>query len=452
MNTYSYTPFKGELELLQGPELAALRDVSEGWFVDYKRSPPAPKDLARHLSAFANQHGGWLFLGVEEDTTKGMKAGSFPGVPNSTVPSALVNLREASSAHVSPPVYFETKAINGPVPEIGLPAGRAIVIVGIPEGTNAPYIHSSGKIYRRVGDHSDPKEEIDRHVLDLLWGRSARTRQRLEDFLTERPMLSVAEKSGLVHAYVYFLADPHFAGHQCPLSFDQFTGVMGSASKQGCGAVVPFSNTFPTADGFVARQVKGNDPLLEGLTLRWWKDGNVRISIPINVYDFKTLTPKLDPRQLAFLEALRKQGFRGGRIAEFSIFILALAGVTDKYLELRNTLAMTGPFFGKIRLCDVWRIIPFISLDSYLKAVDSRGTPVVQDQTVLCPPGLSSDSLVEMNDSAFAGCESRGLRTVLPLALQAFTGVGISFSGTVEEFTQEFVKLLGRDINQMQIR
>jgi hypothetical protein len=386
-------------------------------------------------------------LGVEEDTTKGMKAGSFPGVPNSTVPSVLVSLRDASSAHVSPPVYFETKVINGPVPEIGLPAGQAIVIVGIPEGTNAPYIHSSGKIYRRVGDHSDPKPEIDRQVLDLLWGRSARTRQRLEDFLTERPMLSVAEKSGPVHAYVYFLADPHFAGHQYPLSFDQFISVMESASTQGCA----LPNVFPTADGFVARQVTGNDPLLEGLTLRWWKDGNVRISIPINVYDFKTLTPKLHPRQLAFLEALRKQAFRGERIAEFSIFTLALAWVTEKYLELRKILTITGPFFGKIRLCDVWRIIPFISLDSYLKVVETRGVPVVQDQAVLCPPGLSSDSLVEMNDSAFAG-GTRALQTVMPLAMAAFTGVGISFSGTVEEVSEEFAKLVTCDINQMQIR
>jgi hypothetical protein len=40
----------------------------------------------------------------------------------------------------------------------------------------------------------------------------------------------------------------------------------------------------------------------------------------------------------------------------------------------------------------------------------------------------------------------------MPLAMAAFTGVGISFSGTVEEVSEEFAKLVTCDINQMQIR
>ena len=95
-----YNPFTKPLGEFSPDELGLLRDVAEGWFVDYKSGPISAKDFGKHLSAFANQAGGWLFVGVSEGTQKSLRAGSFPGIPTSDVSKTLVSIREGVSAHV----------------------------------------------------------------------------------------------------------------------------------------------------------------------------------------------------------------------------------------------------------------------------------------------------------------------------------------------------------------
>lgn len=204
MLPYRYSPFTKPLHDLTGDDLAVLRDVSEGWFVDYKSEPPFVRDFAKHISAFGNQFGGWLFIGVAEGPNKSMKAGSFPGVPSANVSNILIQVREAVSAHVSPPVYFDHKVIDGPVPALELAPARSIIVIGVPEGPNPPYVHSSGRIYRRIADSSDPKAETDRAVLDSMWRKSEELRTRLRDFIlkpTEKP------RSENTYCYVYLLTD-----------------------------------------------------------------------------------------------------------------------------------------------------------------------------------------------------------------------------------------------------
>ncbi|HEX5413162.1 MAG TPA: hypothetical protein VFZ27_15020, partial [Terriglobia bacterium] len=327
--------------------------------------------------------------------------------------------------------------------------------IGIPEGTYPPYIHSSGRIYRRVSDESDPKPETDRHVLDLLWERGAKTRQRLEDFLSERPQLSQAERTGPLHAYVYFLADPLHVGHHFSLAYDEFTGLMrASAADSQSSIVFPLPNTYPTSDGFIARQVEGNDPMLETLTFRWWSDGNVRVSIPINTYDFRASRERLDQLQREFLHAIESSGYKSGRVAEFSLLVAIIVAMADKYLRLRKCLRITDAFFGKIRIYETWRVIPYINMRSYIRRIAAHGFPVVQDEVLTCPPGLSSNSLVEMNESTFSENATRPFLTVLPLVLKVLPAVGLEFCGLGEDkaFFEELVNAVGASLERRPVR
>lgn len=454
MKAYPYMPFQGQLETLQGADLSVLKDVAEGWYVDYKESLPSLKDLARHLSAFANEHGGWLFLGVKEGKGKTMTAESFPGVESDSVPAVLVSLREAAAANVNPPVYFETKEVRGPATEIGLPSGRSVVIVGIPQGTIPPYVHSSGRIYRRVADQSDPKPETDRYVLDQLWHRSAETRRRLEDLLTERPSLWKDEAAGSLRAYVHFLADPHFLGHQFELPYERFVEIMESSPADSV-IKLPFPNTFPSGDGFVARHVADNNPFSEVLTFRWQANGNVRVSIPVNVHDFARVESQLDASQLAFLDAIRKQGFRGGNIAEFSMFFAILIAVTEKYLRIREILGITDSFYGKVVLRNAWRAVPFVNLPWYLKEIHAHGFPVIQDETLICPPGLTAESLVEMNELSLTDVMARPIITVVRLVVATMEAAGINlreFMSDGDLLVNEFGDALNEAVKVKPIR
>lgn len=90
-----YSPFEKDLASVTVDDLAVLRQVSEGWFVEYKESLPAPRDIAKSASAFANHHGGWLFVGVQESEDGLRTAAAFPGLDADTVNGSVDRVRDA---------------------------------------------------------------------------------------------------------------------------------------------------------------------------------------------------------------------------------------------------------------------------------------------------------------------------------------------------------------------
>lgn len=64
MYNTKFSPFSKSLDAVVGDDLIILREVDEGWFVDYKSQPIKPVEFGRVLSSFANQFGGWVFVGV----------------------------------------------------------------------------------------------------------------------------------------------------------------------------------------------------------------------------------------------------------------------------------------------------------------------------------------------------------------------------------------------------
>ena len=90
-----YRPFSDDLAEVSEEDLERLRSVHEGWYVDYKRQLIGPRELAKSMSSFANQYGGWLFLGIVEDGENHV-AKDFPGIPDSEIPNALESIIEFS--------------------------------------------------------------------------------------------------------------------------------------------------------------------------------------------------------------------------------------------------------------------------------------------------------------------------------------------------------------------
>src|SRR5260370_17712014 len=281
MLAYRYSPFTKPISEFPAEELNVLRDVTEGWFVDYKSQPISPRDFGKHLSAFANQFGGWLFVGVVEDS-KTLKAESFPGIPTKDVGGVLVRIREGVSTHVSPTVYFSHRVIDGPLNALGLPAGKSIIVVGVPEGPNPPFLHSSGRIYRRIADSPEPKAETDRAVLDAMWHKSESLRHRLQEFV-----LKPTDARGIENTicYVYFMEDLTMSLPEYGLDLTGFRDAVRTETPNDMS--IALDNIYSTQDGFIGRHyLQANDPLNELISLRWWRSGNVRLTIPINYINY----------------------------------------------------------------------------------------------------------------------------------------------------------------------
>jgi predicted HTH transcriptional regulator len=83
MADYPYNPFSKPLQDIAGNDLRVLRSTAE--YIEYKRELPNLRDLAKALSAFANQYGGFLFIGVTEAGDGSRMAKEFGGLPEQEV-------------------------------------------------------------------------------------------------------------------------------------------------------------------------------------------------------------------------------------------------------------------------------------------------------------------------------------------------------------------------------
>ena len=254
MSFYNYNPFPVDIKSLKSEHLQLLKDVTEGWYVDYKEEVIPIKKLSKHLSSFSNQYGGWLFFGITESNDR--KAGTFCGISNDSVEMVLLRIREASNAHVNPAIYYEEKVIYGPEESVGLKDGFAIIAIYIPEGLNPPYVDSSGRIYRRLADQSYPVPETDRHVLDQLFEKRNKKWEMAKSFLSKRR--NVSDKNTPV-VYVHLMTNPYFNKFTEIIDFDSFRDVF-SGKDIKLGMAMPMNSVHSVQGGFIAKQTQGNEP------------------------------------------------------------------------------------------------------------------------------------------------------------------------------------------------
>src|SRR5580700_5309520 len=106
-----YSPFQKEIKDLGVEDLSVLRDIAEGWYVEYKREIPNAASIAKSVSAFANTYGGWLFYGVEQQSTGHPVAASFPGIARIEVDGALQRIRQAVADHMNPTTHFDIRIV-----------------------------------------------------------------------------------------------------------------------------------------------------------------------------------------------------------------------------------------------------------------------------------------------------------------------------------------------------
>ena len=392
----TYSPFDKAIQNLQPPDLTVLKNVHEGWYVEYKRQVASASALAKALSAFANTYGGWLFLGVREQSGDNAVADEFPGIPEEDVDGTLQSLRHSAADHLNPTPFFETTVLRGPCAESGLTEGRAIIAVEIPESRTAPHVHKDGRIYRRVADGSEPKPETDRFVLDQLWHRAEPIREMTRKWVERDPEFSQGEKEA-PYVRVLLCVDP-WRQHPAWLgtSLPEIRHILSSYAVAGIPSV-PFDTVYTTTGGIIARQLKGNDPHRYGLTWKLLRDLSCDIALPLSLYAPNApedLLIEFNGYQYAerFIDILKEQGHTQPRIADLNFLMYLLIGIVSKYRRLLNLTDAEGKFYFKARALNAGRIIPFIDDEKVLGEFKAHGSPMILDSTVTVPSGDDPDS------------------------------------------------------------
>lgn len=415
-----YTPFSKSLVDLEASDLTALREVSEGWYVEYKRQVPNIGSIAKSLSAFANQYGGWLFYGVEEKKDGTRVAGSFPGLSISELPEFELRIRNAAAHHVNPTPNFESRLVKGPSTELGLGAEKAVLVLHVPYGRNAPYIHSSGVIYRRVADESDPKRETDRATLDLLWERGRRDRNKLAQFFTQTPRRSRGENEG---SYMQlFLMTNRFKDHgnSLRIDFDRFTTLMRDGDPESGG--IPFDNMFTMSEGLMARQIANNDPYRQVLTWRYYRDFSTIVTIPFSSAPVGQIGAFLEGYNQTgkFLIACRHRKLNAGHVLDLNLLFHLLMGILCRHRILLTEEGFKGEVYAKACLENIWRRIPFLDTPGFVNFVSAHGIPLIQDEMAMVPPGTDPETLIELPVRNLEAPKKDGILSQLENAISIF--------------------------------
>lgn len=438
----NYNPFGKSLENIQGSDLQILLTVTEGWYVDYKQQSISLEKFAKHISSFANQYGGWLFIGIKESAE--MTAEEFNGIPTKDIAATLVKIRESISKYVNPDVYFETKIINGPVKEIGLAENKSIIVIGIPEGTNPPYIHRNGKIYRRVADQSEPVAETDRFILDQLWKRGTESKEKLKHFIKSHSIENKTQDNPILN--IYFLTNPTFSNVSYNLGFNSFKNFMISTPQNKIAASL--ETIFTASGGYIGRQIKGNNPLYHALSFRWWQNGNARGVIPINILDNKNVYQQYRELDNFYFEC-KKSGITTFKFSDFNYLLLALIALFEKFFDIYEYLKIDRQICIAAVISNTWRTIPFIDSHEYIKMINENGIPVIQDETIIIPDFFSNNSLLQVSNRESDDVEQiQSKNTIiacLPLMVRLLNSIGINLDiNEYETITRIFVTLLSK--------
>lgn len=388
-------PFQKDISEIVAIDLSVLRQVSEGWYVDYKRQIDKPAAIAKHLSSFANQFGGWLFVGVKENGSRFAEA--FPGLPIDRAHEFLVQVREANGQHVQPEVYYEEKLVFGPCEEIGLSSDCAVVVIRVHESKNPPHLHSSGRIYRRLADQSSPKEETDRHLLDRLFQKGERENKL---FLQSRRKRTSTYSTNEFPLVAILLENNIFNYQQVkPLSLAEFSRAVNDNEQWHTSVEMHTCHSIPF--GFTAKHSKGNPLGAAQVQLDWYHSTNACLKVPLNFEPAKSEDSHLDAKYdlySEFRDLLLTERGHDVRILDVNYLINVVEAILGTYLRL--IVARSAAFdlrFG-FRLENVEGCVPFVNDEEYLRQLSEMGIPVVEFAELDIPPEFDRSSFSKLNN------------------------------------------------------
>jgi hypothetical protein len=161
-----YNPFGKEFEDIDIKSLDLLieKEVREGWFFEFKISPPKNEKICKAVTAFSNSKGGWLLIGIRTEKNVAVGIEGFEVMGEDPVET----FRRIILSGISPIPDFKIRSV-------ALENGKIVLILKISETLAGPFIAADGQIYVRYDAESKP--ETDRHMLQRLFDRGIRNEE-----------------------------------------------------------------------------------------------------------------------------------------------------------------------------------------------------------------------------------------------------------------------------------
>ena len=177
--------------------------VPESQIVEYKQG--FNKNIPKCVASFANSLGGWLFVGISEESKEDRNSRKVD-IPKEIVgiedPNPCLTITNTIRDTVSPvPIFHprETKTVEGE---------KKVLIVYVPGDQNTPFITlRDGVVYSRINSSSSPVN--DRYVLESLIEKGRHCLEEIEAFCRDdRIVLSKEAYGSKPWLHVYLIPYP----------------------------------------------------------------------------------------------------------------------------------------------------------------------------------------------------------------------------------------------------
>lgn len=390
------------IEEITSSHLQLLFSVKEGWFFEFKEKCPDTEKLAKSIASFANALGGRLIIGAKENQ-KSRTLESLPGFSKEVAEGIETLVREAVRHHLRPTPYFECKSIEV-LDNEEKPTQIWVTIVDIPQGSNTPYIHSSGVIYQRIGDSSSPSPANDPYTINQLSNR----KRNFSNEFQRREAEAIKGKHKEIPRCDLFIKVRHQGRSRpkTPITFKRFTEIAGRASQNTPNRAELFDNFYPMDGSYMARRTEGN---LYGTGIIWEYDhwnGMHYFSAPLSTLRFENQLildpPSLQNKEFEDFQIIlenAKSIDHSALVLDLLPFHFFLGCVFRNIKQIASIEEDASPIFVNAKIANIRNCIPFIGTKSYINQIREYGIPHLYRETTHIRDSKDIDDWLKIENS-----------------------------------------------------
>ncbi|MDE0093474.1 MAG: ATP-binding protein [Gammaproteobacteria bacterium] len=441
-----YSPFSKPIGQLVTKDLSVLKNLLEGWSIEYKREMIKAEKIAKSVASFANTDGGWLFFGVEEPG-KACESNKFPGIPKTKIHINKQQIAQAVSQHINPTPSFYIRVLDGPCNEINLKEDSSIIAVQVPYSNRTPHIQlHDGVIYQRTSDHSEPVPQTNRFQLDLLWQRGEEIRESVHQWVANDPEFTPNEKD-IPYFRLLFLVDPWMPIPETWVKADrtEVKEILNGSSTDELR--IKFDTVHTYQEGYLCRQFSCGQPVHYGLTFQVFQDLRCELNVPLDILEVDDFDNGLSidgegyVHKGYYCHILEEQNHKSSRIVNLNFVWANTVAAISKYLKFLKLAHIRPAFRFKAKLLNVSRAVPFIDSKVVIDYCETHGLPMVMHRDLEFPSGSGVHSFFQIEESEQHDITSRqGTRVFI----QFLRSIGIEVTDRYEELLPDLNKILQR--------
>ncbi len=168
---------------------------------------------------------------------------------------------------------------------------------------------------------------------------------------------------------------------------------------QAPGVGMVYDNLFTMADGFIGRQTSQNDPYGFVLTWKHFLGGSSIVSIPLPTFSIGELDVggwlHNYKQEEAVIRLLQSQKNDTSPLLDLNQLLFMIASALSQQSRLMAKGGLSGfQLYAKAVFHNIWRRVPFIDTETYIRFVTEYGFPVIQFDDEIAPPSTTFESLI----------------------------------------------------------